>query len=109
MLSLPSFPRNVDDAERVASAVGGALLALYGLSRRSPGGIALAGLGGVLAYRGTTGHCPAFAALGMSTADGATPAPVQVVEAVTVTTAWSTGSWASCPAPFACPRRPSTC
>jgi len=84
MVSLSSSHRNVGDAERVASTVGGALLALYGLSRRSPVGLALAGLGGVLVYRGATGHCPAFAALGVSTADGATPAPVQVVEAVTV-------------------------
>ena len=86
MPSLPTSSRpNVGDAERIASAIGGALLALYGLSRRSFGGFALAGLGGVLAYRGTTGHCPAYATLGVSTADGATTAPVQIVEAVTVT------------------------
>jgi uncharacterized membrane protein len=77
-LALPS--RTAGDAERVASAVGGALLTLYGLSRRSLGGAALAGLGGVLAYRGATGRFPLVGVAG-----GATPAPVQVVEAVTVT------------------------
>ena len=33
---------NVGYYERMASAVGGPLLALYGLSRRSPGGLGLA-------------------------------------------------------------------
>ena len=66
-------------AERFASAVGGTLLTLYGLSRRSVGGFALAGLGGALAYRGATGHFPLLGAGGAEA-----PAPVQVVEAMTV-------------------------
>lgn len=78
---------NVGETERVASVVAGGLLALYGLSRRSLGGLALAGLGGALAYRGTTGHCPAYSALGVSTADSASaPPPVEIAESVTVTT-----------------------
>lgn len=62
-------PSNVGAGERAASAVGGGALVVYGLTRRSLGGALLAGLGGVLAYRGITGHCPAYGALGISTAD----------------------------------------
>jgi uncharacterized membrane protein len=62
-------PANVGDAERWASLLGGGTLALYGLSRGSPGGLVLALLGGSLAYRGATGHCHLYQALGLSTAD----------------------------------------
>src|SRR5262245_57220058 len=60
---------NVHDVERWASALGGTALALFGASRRSPGGTALALLGSYFVYRGATGHCPAYQALGASTAD----------------------------------------
>ena len=76
-------PRNVGELERIASTVGGGLLTLLGLGRRSLGGLALAGVGGVLLYRGTTGHCPAYQQLGMSTAE-TTPEPVEIAEALTV-------------------------
>ncbi|MDX1531217.1 MAG: SRPBCC family protein [Rhodothermales bacterium] len=77
--------QNVGDLERIASAVGGGVLALYGLSRGSLGGVALAAAGGVLVHRGVSGHCPAFAALGVSTAgEQAGPAPVEVNRSVTV-------------------------
>ncbi|HEV8617437.1 MAG TPA: SRPBCC family protein [Methylomirabilota bacterium] len=56
---------NVGEGERLASALGGGALAVYGLARRSLGGLALAALGGVLAYRGLTGHCDAYEALGV--------------------------------------------
>lgn len=59
---------NVGDTERIVSAVGGGALALYGLTRGSLGGIVLALVGGALVYRGTTGHCNTYEALGMSTA-----------------------------------------
>jgi hypothetical protein len=42
-------------------------LTALGLSRGSLGGLALAALGGALAYRGVTGHCMAYAALGIDT------------------------------------------
>jgi uncharacterized membrane protein len=61
---------NVGGYERYASAVGGGALALYGLSRKSVPGLLLAGLGGALLYRGTTGHCKAYGALGIDTAKG---------------------------------------
>ncbi len=60
---------NVGEIERWASLVGGGALALFGLSRRSLGGLGLAALGGALAYRGATGHCPMYGALGFSTAE----------------------------------------
>ena len=60
---------NVGSAERIASAVGG--------------GVLLAAAGCVLAYRGLSGHCPAFAALGLNTAE-ARGHPVEVETAVTV-------------------------
>jgi uncharacterized membrane protein len=63
---------NVGDAERVVSTVGGAALALYGLSRFSLGGLVLAAIGGVLGYRGLSGHCDVYQALGVDRAPGRT-------------------------------------
>jgi uncharacterized membrane protein len=60
---------NVSDRERLASMVGGAALAAFGLMRRNPAGYGLAALGGVLLYRGYTGHCDAYRMLGVNTAD----------------------------------------
>jgi uncharacterized membrane protein len=60
---------NVGDYERLLSVVGGGALALYGLSRGTLGGLALAGLGGALLYRGLSGHSSLFNALGISTAE----------------------------------------
>lgn len=59
---------NVGEYERWASVLGGSALALYGLERGSWAGFALAGLGGSLIYRGATGHCACYAALGINTA-----------------------------------------
>ena len=60
---------NVGSAERWACAIGGGALAVYGLTRRSPGGLLLSALGAGMLYRGTTGHCNVYQALGVSTAD----------------------------------------
>ena len=60
---------NVGNAERWASGVGGSLLVAYGLSKRSLPGVALALLGGSLLYRGVSGHCGAYQALKIDTAD----------------------------------------
>jgi len=65
---------NVGDKERMLSFLGGAALALYGLSRRSLAGLGLAGAGGSLLYRGMTGHCSAYQAFGISTAAPVGPA-----------------------------------
>jgi uncharacterized membrane protein len=64
-----STQRNVAEAERWASLLGGGALALYGLLRATPGGLAAALLGGALVYRGVKGHCPCYAALGINTAE----------------------------------------
>ncbi|CAN5803984.1 hypothetical protein BH18ACI4_BH18ACI4_13630 [soil metagenome] len=59
---------NVASPERWASAIGGGALAVYGLTRRSPGGLLLSVLGAGMLYRGTTGHCNVYKALGVNTA-----------------------------------------
>ena len=59
---------NVGQAERWVSAVGGGALALYGLTRGSMGGVALALIGGSLVYRGVAGHCTVYQAAGINTA-----------------------------------------
>jgi uncharacterized membrane protein len=58
---------NVGDVERWASAIGGGLLIAHGLRRGNFGGLALALLGGAMAYRGFTGHCQAYEALNIDT------------------------------------------
>jgi uncharacterized membrane protein len=65
---------NVSEAERWASLVGGGALALYGLTRGTWGGLGLAALGGSLLYRGATGHCSVYGALGINTAERHGPA-----------------------------------
>ena len=63
--------QNVNIWDRVAgAALGGALVMLY-LRNRTLGRAALAAVGGGLIYRGTTGHCPAYQAMGVDTAGGA--------------------------------------
>src|SRR5439155_24100146 len=73
--SLPSWATEADNPsinvhrlERTASVIGGGGRALYGLSRESLGGFLLAALGGSLIYRGATGRCPLYGALGIDTA-----------------------------------------
>jgi uncharacterized membrane protein len=60
---------NVGDTERWLSMIGGGALAAFGLSRGGLGGLALAGAGGLLAYRGFTGHCSLYGSLGINTAE----------------------------------------
>jgi uncharacterized membrane protein len=52
--------RNVNEAERWVSAIGGAALSAYGLSRRSWPGLVLATIGGALVYHGALGHCSIY-------------------------------------------------
>ena len=59
---------NVTSPERTASVAAGAGLLLYGASRRSLPGLLLAVLGGALIKRGVTGHCEAYQALGINSA-----------------------------------------
>ncbi len=79
---------NVGEAERLASKIGGGVLLAAGLSRGGLGGLTLAGLGGVLFYRGMTGHCDLYEAIGANTAEdeaGTPPhAPVRADENITI-------------------------
>jgi uncharacterized membrane protein len=59
---------NIGTAERVISAVGGGILAVTGIQRRSAGGVAMALIGGDLLRRAITGHSYAYEALGVRTA-----------------------------------------
>jgi uncharacterized membrane protein len=69
---------NVADAERWASALGGAALAAWGIKQikeeRSPAGAMLAAAGVSLIARGATGHCPMYSAVGVNTAETGTRA-----------------------------------
>ena len=53
---------NLSNAQRIASVVSGGALTAYGLTRRSPLGVAMAALGGALVYTGATGHCAWYGA-----------------------------------------------
>jgi uncharacterized membrane protein len=58
---------NVSQPERLISVITGGALAAYGIQKRSWGGAALAAFGGLLAYRGFTGHCHMYRAIGVAT------------------------------------------
>ena len=64
-----STPRvNVGAVERWLSLVAGSALALYGMRRRAMAGGTAAVAGAALLYRGATGHCNVYQALGVSRA-----------------------------------------
>jgi uncharacterized membrane protein len=71
--------QNVGDGERLISLAAGGVLGLAGLARGGIRGLALATIGAGLAYRGYTGHCHTYAALGLNTAkrNRATGVPAQ--------------------------------
>jgi uncharacterized membrane protein len=72
--------QNVGMGERVASMIGGGVMALYGLRRGSLDGLLMMGLGGSLIYRGVSGNCKLYEALGISTArnpESATSVPAR--------------------------------
>lgn len=57
---------NVGDPERWLSVIAGSAIAAYGLTRRSVSGAVVAVLGGALVWRGTSGHCVVYQALGLN-------------------------------------------
>lgn len=59
---------NVNQTERLASAIAGGALAVIGIARGGWSGWAVALTGGGLVYRGATGHCSVYQALGLDTA-----------------------------------------
>lgn len=69
----PAHWVNVSHAERRVSTIAGGMMTLLGLTRGSLGGLVMAGLGGMLVYRGVSGHCPLCAAVGRDTSDPAEP------------------------------------
>lgn len=60
--------RNVNGVERTLSVVAGGALAAYALRRKDLTGLVVGLVGGALLERGVTGHCPAYAAFGVSSA-----------------------------------------
>jgi uncharacterized membrane protein len=63
---------NVGTYERWASGVGGGALTLWGLRRASLPGLLVAAAGAALAWRGLSGWCNVYGALGIDRAGGAT-------------------------------------
>ena len=53
---------NVGQVERIACAIAGTALLAAGLKKKTPAGIALALIGGGLAYRAYSGHCDLYEA-----------------------------------------------
>jgi uncharacterized membrane protein len=62
-----SHGRNINETEQLASVIGGGTLIVWGLARRKWDGLGLAALGAGLLYRGVTGHCDVYQALGINT------------------------------------------
>jgi len=58
---------NVGEKERNVSMAAGAIVALQGLSRGTLAGLFSAVVGGFMIYRGATGHCAVYQALGLDT------------------------------------------
>lgn len=61
--------QNVGDTERAISVIAGLGLALSGLRRGRAIGLLLTTAGAGLVWRGLTGHCYSYEALGINTAD----------------------------------------
>ncbi len=64
---LTNLNTNVSPVERFVSATAGGALLAYGLKRGGALGTVFSLLGGSLAFRGTTGHCHVYDAMGMDT------------------------------------------
>jgi uncharacterized membrane protein len=58
---------NLDETERVLSAVGGGALLLTTANLRSIRGLLATVAGASMVYRGFTGHCPLYSILGVCT------------------------------------------
>lgn len=78
---------NVGGAERKASMASGAVLTLSGIKRLTKGrflsGLAMIATGGIVFYRGKTGHCNLYQAMGVSTA-GPEQAGIEMEKAITI-------------------------
>lgn len=72
---------NVGDIERVVSGLAGGALVMWGLRRRSLGGLIVAAAGGEMIRRGISGHCAVYEWLGRDTAQSG---PIEIESAVTI-------------------------
>lgn len=61
--------KNINDIERWGSVIAGTAIAAYGLKMRSISGLVLSAVGGALLWRGASGHCMVYEALGLSSAE----------------------------------------
>lgn len=68
-----NMTQNVGGVERAVSAAAGGALLAYGLKNGGAVGTLAAVLGGAMLFRGASGHCPAYSAMGV---DGADDAPL---------------------------------
>ena len=75
---------NVGQTERIVSLAAGSILALLGLGRRDALGLVIGGVGGGLLYRGATGHCHTYQALGIDSTDGETHPGIHVSQSFLV-------------------------
>ena len=64
---------NVGGSERLVSTMAGGALVAYGLKHGGVAGTVMAVLGGGMLFRGTTGYCPAYGAMGLDTTDNPNP------------------------------------
>jgi hypothetical protein len=62
--------RNVAEVERSLSVMGGVALLGAALAARGVVGLLMGLAGGAMVYRGLTGHCQIYQALGINTAEG---------------------------------------
>ena len=81
--SIDSKPEvNVNDLERVISILAGAWLLFRALKKRNLG-ILNGGAAGLLLYRGISGHCPGYSAMGIQKlTDETEPASTTMVDPV---------------------------
>jgi uncharacterized membrane protein len=71
----PEREQNVGQMERIVGGITGIGLVYLGLKRMSLGGLAAAGVGAALVHRSMSGHCPAYEALGIDTAQNHSARP----------------------------------
>lgn len=79
--------QNISDGERLLSALGGSALVLAGLGRGKLSGLLMTLGGGALLYRGLTGYCRCYAALGIGQSERSPGAAVAAEEGVKVSRA----------------------
>jgi uncharacterized membrane protein len=66
---------NISSPERIGMGISGGALALWALSRRTPGSMLMGLLGGGLLYMASTGHCPVYESLAIDTRRSSPPTP----------------------------------